>query len=111
MAIWADVGKSAETFESRKPQFAKGHQERYCGGANLPTVLLLSTYSTSEISLRLKGATRPPFICSSPYWPVNPPVGRSSDRSIVCTRKVRGSFTQRSQLATPKRPRTCTRSV
>src|SRR6266566_4164420 len=90
IANLAEVGKSAERFESRNPQLANGHQERYWGGAKRPRVGLLSVYSTNEISLRAKGATRPPVIESSPNCPVNPPVGRSSARSIVCTRKVRG---------------------
>src|SRR5260370_26119196 len=83
IAILAEVGKSAERLESRNPQLAKGHQERYCGGASCPTVRLPSTYSTREISLRENGEIRPPLICSSPYWPVNPPVGRNSERSMV----------------------------
>src|SRR2546425_11103535 len=90
MAICAEVGKSAETFESRKPQLAKGHHERYGGGANWPAVGLLLMYSTREMSLRGNGATRPPCTGSSPDWPVKPPVGRSSAPCRGCTREVGG---------------------
>src|SRR5215469_17402678 len=106
IAKLAEVGKSAERLESRNPQLAKGHQERYCRGASCPLVGLLSAYSTSEISFKANGARRPLLICSSPYCPVKPPVERSSARSIVCTRKVRGASTPSIQLAAPRSCRT-----